>query len=386
MRTKRFLIGLLLVMIATTSFSFPKPRFFITTQAKGDDKGLLSATSYLPRFESEVMKDLKKMFPCVETNIASGIAALISWDRQRQLLSTSNGSDNYLENIAGALGCDYLICLKVNVFNNMTTISAACLDIRKVDAIAHAFETAPHGDAALDALEKAAQNLIDDIARYEICPFKGKVQVKVISNLEKNEEEEYGVYCNQKDEMYRKETTINNHSEKDWLLEKTGLKSGKGTVNYNISEEFSLVEENGCFRCKSGREGGRTLRERTTTKGKIEGLSNESTQDGLPVDDARISLKFMDDGTYTMVVKAASKKGDLTLINEAHSVGTCDLVNVAPKPIQKKADIGIRDMTFGPFNGTAKEKILSDSQVINETDPISEEENQYSIEFNLKRD
>jgi len=377
---------LLLVLIATTCFSFPKPRFFITTKAMGNDKGMLSASSYLPYFESQVMSGLKKTFPCVEVNTASGIAALISWDRQRQLLSASNGDENSLGNIAGSLGCDYLICLKVSVFDNIATLNAVCYDYRKINAIARALERGPHGDAALDALEKATQDMVDGIAKYEICPFKGKVQVKVTSNLEKKEEEEYGVYCNKKDEVYRKETTIRNHSEKDWQLEKTGLKSAKGTVNYNISEEFSLVEENGCFRCKSGREGGRTLRERTTTKGKIEGLSQESTQEGLPVDDARISLKFMDDGTYTIVVKAASRKGDLTMIKEAHSEGTCDQVNVAPKPILKKADIGIRDMTFGPFDGTAKEKILSNQQVINETDPVSEEENQYFIEFNLKRD
>ena len=383
MITRYLLLVLFSTLLLGKTNSAPKTRFYIIFKALGDeDKYGKLANFYSGYFESNVFNGLRNTFPCVDLNIESAIREVLSFERQRSLF----GVGNDLENIAGAMGYDYLVILTATVNNNQAVLKAVCNDIRKANSIAMVLESAPHGKEGNKAADKVTEKLIDEIAKYEICPYTGKVEVKVTSNLEKNEEEEYGVYCNHKDETYKKKFTLHNHSEMDWQLEKTRLSSASGTVNYNISEETNLVEENGCFRCKSGREGGRTLRERTTTKGKIEGLSNESTQDGLPVDDARISLKFRDDGTYSVVVKATSKQGDLTLIKEAHSEGTCDPVNVATKPIQKKADIGIRDMTFGPFNGTAKDKLLSNQQTINETDPISEEENQYSIEFNLKRD
>ena len=132
--------------------------------------------------------------------------------------------------------------------------------------------------------------------------------------------------------------------------------------------------------------GGRTYTEKHTKYAVVDGLSQESQEKGLPIDDARIELKFKDDDTYFVFVEATSRKGDLKESKEVKSEGTCDVIQPKKDTLTQKADVPL-NYTSGPYNGTSKDKILKEKpDPIIKIDPVTGEKSTYYLEFDLKRD
>jgi len=133
------------------------------------------------------------------------------------------------------------------------------------------------------------------------------------------------------------------------------------------------------------RKGARIYNEKFSKSAKVEGLSNESVADDQQIEDARAAITFFENGTYTLKVKAASKKGNLKLITEKHAEGTCDNQNTPPENIEKKADVPLNEVTFGPFSGTSLDKVLINKGTITTIDPITKEKTSISYDYNLKK-
>jgi hypothetical protein len=108
--------------------------------------------------------------------------------------------------------------------------------------------------------------------------------------------------------------------------------------------------------------------------------------DNQQIEDARAEITFLDNGTYTLKVKAASRKGDLTLRTEKRAEGTCDNLSPPPEKITKKADVPLNEVTFGPFPGTSLDKVLSHKDTYSTVDPVNKEKSTVTFDFNLKRD
>ena len=79
---------------------------------------------------------------------------------------------------------------------------------------------------------------------------------------------------------------------------------------------------------------------------------------GIILDSARVILNFLDDGTYTVRIKATSKQGEKKTIREIKAMGVCDNSNESPKKTINKIDEGLYEL-LGPFTGTAQDKVLS---------------------------
>jgi hypothetical protein len=386
MKTRFLLIVLFSTLFMGEMRSEPKPRFFGVTKALGDADGKV-AEAYITPFITLVDDELKNSFPCAEIRFDSDIHELLAHEYRKALLGTED--DANLKKIAESAECDYLISLTVSVYNNQAIIRAVCIDKKQAKTMAMALESGANGDAGLDAMERVAKKLVKQIEHYEICRFKGKVQLKVVTHLKKDEKEGYNVYCNEKDGIFKKTTSVDNYAEQNWDLEKVGLNAASGTVTYSINEKTVIDEENGCYRCPSGREGGRTYHNKTIATGKIEGLSKQVVIEGIampPIVDTRISLTFMDDDTYYIRIKATSEWGEKVITSEEKAEGTCDNINKPGIPSKVIINTDIDAPPFGPFPGKAIDKTLNMTKEWKVIDPVTNQETITTLTIKLSHD
>jgi hypothetical protein len=377
---KKPLIMLMLFLLTGSVLAKAKnPMFFIATSCNNQ-----AATGYMGLFESEFSNALKKEFPCVETLSDNHVVTLLQHEKQKQMLSA--GDYEEISKIGEAMGSDYLVSLKVQVIEKTVLITAFCIDNRTSKVISRSTANGIGENAGIQAVEKVSKQLVDGLKKYEICPFKGPINVVVKTERNDKKNQTYAVYCNNMDGLFKQDVTVNNTSDADWKLQKTGKNQVKGSVTYNLREETETEEQNDCYICPSGRQGARMYTEKITKTSKVEGLSNESVADNQQIEDARAEITFLDNGTYTLKVKAASRKGDLTLITEKKAKGTCDNLSPPPEKITKKADVPLNEVTFGPFQGTSLDKILSHKDTYSTIDPVNKEKSTITYDFNLKRD
>ena len=364
--------------------SEPQPRFFGMTKAQGDENGKL-AEAYIPYFITLIDNNLKKSFPCAAVLFQSDVSTLLEHTRQLALLT---GNDGNLKSIGESVRCDYLLSLVVIVSHNQATIRASCIDNKTSKMMANAMESGSNGDAGISAMEKVAEKLVKQIERYEICRFKGKVQLKVVTQLKKNEKDEYAVFCNNTDGKYRKTTTINNYSEQIWDLEKVGLDEGSGTMALVGQDESMIDEQDACHKCSSGTEGPWFYQEKTIGTTKIEGLSHKVIIEGVtnpPDADVRVSLTFKDDDTYFITLKAASDLGKKKIFSHIQAGGNCDQINKPDVNSELTINTALLE-TYGPYPGKAIDKNLTLSKEWKEVDPVSKEEKTITLKFDLKHD
>jgi hypothetical protein len=376
---KPCLIFILKIFLLLPAFApAANPRFYIMTS--GNQKGTAVYESYI---ESCLFKELKKHFPCADYSDESTITAILELERQKQLLGA--GDDDALANIAGAMGCEYLVGCNVLMNGNSLSISLFCMENKRARTIARAGIQSGINEAGLDAVESVCKELVEGLKEYEICPFTGPIIVEVNSSIKTSKTDTYEVYCNGGDGLYKKVTDTDKTSHMLWQLEKTAKFTTSGSVEYQNSEIWNVEEQNDCFICNSGRKGPRMYTENVKATARVEGLSNESISEGQQIEDARTQIIFKSDGTYFVEVKAASKKGDLIEKVTRHSEGTCDNIRTPPETNIRKADIPLKQ-TFGPFSGTSLDKALTANDSFTVIDPITEEKTIYTFEFNLRRE
>ena len=376
---KHIILLMLLLAFCAGLATAAKTRFFIATSWNNQ-----AATGYFPHFEVEFANALKKEFPCVETMSDNTILTLLEHEKQKQFLGA--GDYEEISTIGQAMGCDYLVSLKVQVLGTTTLITALCADTRRSKVISRSMASVVDGSAGVKAMDKVIKELIEGLKSYEICPFTGPIDVVVKTELTDKKNESYAVYCNGMDGLYKRDVTVNNAGDANWKLNKTSKNRLNGSVTYSLREETETEEQNDCHTCTSGRLGPRTYKETVLKTAKVEGLSNESVADNQQIEDARAEIKFLDNGTYTLTIKAASRKGDMKLRTEKKAEGTCDNQNPPPVSIDKKADVPLKETTFGPFPGTSLDKVLSHKDTFTTIDPVTKEKTTITYDFNLKRD
>lgn len=381
---KKLFISIILIsfLAGTLQMEAAPVKVFIQKRSL-DDKGGLRAAAVIQAVDMFLVARLNKEYPCIEYLDTDGLSALLSLERQRQLLGT--GDENSLQNMASALGCKYLISINVKVIQDQAIISLLFMDNTRAKTLSRAVETAPYGDLAIDAAENATNNLFNGLKTYEICPFKGDINIKIVSTKKDSQTEQYPVYCNGSDGIFNKTIKLDKYSENEWALYKNSFNASTGNVKFNLSEELTIDEYNPCYECSPKKQGYRSYNEKTTSYTNIQGLSNESESKGIKVDDARCYLTFLDDGTYTIRVTAASKQGDKKTTKEVSAQGVCDNINEPPQKTTNKIDAGLNEV-WGPFKGNAQDEVLSYKDTIKRVDPISKEEITIEYEFNLKRD
>jgi hypothetical protein len=378
---KRIIYLSVIVLITCLSDSFAqKPGFFVKcTEAVGD-----TASKYVMNFERLVGTDLSEAFHCATVNTQSSLNARLKWEKEYQLL----GGENEL-NVCSYLKCDYLVTLHmIEVNSHLLQVSAKCINYRKKEDIADAivnFTTSMNYAGFAAACKEISNKLIKEMGKYEICAFTGPVAITISSDLDSTRVEDYGVFCNQSDQRYHKETIIKNHTFSDWKLERKGIPWTEGTMTFYTDEMTKTTEEDGCHKCKSGkREGGLVTTLTSSMKVKGTGISHESTFQGKKQDDTRIELNFLENGQYLVVAKGTSQAvtGEDKVVTQAE--GTCDNQPQETKIVPRDIRVPLR-VIFGPYNGKATDKILQQKDTKEIKDPISNEKQTITIDFSLNQ-
>lgn len=386
MKTRYLILFILISTIAGNIFA-QKTQFYIKSTVGGLYPKEIEG---LPAYFATLFDNyLKEKYSCTIVLTTSDVGSLLGWERQRQLLGS--GSEEAIKSLSEALGVDYLVSFEVSVAVGEKFIVNGTIIPMRVKPVFPLVKASAYSNYSknsfdqIDAnLKEVAQKLIDGLKKIEICPFKGEITAKVVSTKKDDQTEQYPVYCNGIDGYYKKTTIINNYSELDWTLQKVARNSSTGNVKINISEELKIDEDNPCYECSPRKQGHRSFFEKTTTYSDIKGLSNESESKGIKVDDARCYLTFLDDGTYTIRVTAASKQGDKKTIKETSAQGICDNINESPERTNNKIDAGLNEI-WGPFKGNAQDRILSHKDTVTKTNAAGEEVT-ITYEFNLTRD
>ncbi len=376
MKNKSFIVVTLFCFFIFSSAE-AKTRFFIQTVAKGDQNGKV-AEGGLGYFETQVFNKIKENFPCAEINSQSTVVALLGHERMKQLLGT--GDDNALQNIAGAMGCEYLLVLKIMVTGRSSTIAAYCMDSKKAEMMANVVETAPYGNGSLAAIDKVTKKLIDDLKEYEICPYEGKLTIEIES--EKEESTSSSAVCD--NGIITTQIKLNSKSTGKWELNKNGLRKAGGNVSYDLNEKTETTITNPCYICPDGTKTMAVINETKTVEGKVSGLSNKSVFEGQSVDDCRVKIMFLSDETYYILVKAVTEKGNLKTTIDKKVNAPCALGGEEkPKePRNNEIDIPLV-VVLGPYKGTTKDAVLSQ----NETKDLTQgkEKGTAKINFSLTR-
>jgi len=376
-----FIVFLLLITVTKINAD-EKPKFFIVTYAVGDSSGKLTE-AYLNNFEKQVTNLLQEKYPCVEISNSSKVRAILDLEREKELKGASD--QETFQELAQSLNCKYLIVFKVSVFKNTASILSFCMDMKKVHTLVRIFQNIQFGKESLDVTDKISKGIVNGLKIYEICPFKGTIDITIISDKDTTITETYSVYCNNSDQTYRKEEVISEHTESTWNLEKKNLNWTDGDMHFHDEEYYDLTEENGCYKCKSGREGGRTYKVKKSYTVEGSGISHESVRDGEKQLDTRSELIFYNDSTYSLHVQGTSKPSNANEKNVISAEGTCDNISPQNKIIKKEVTVPL-NLILGPFKGCALDKKLSQKNTIKTIDPNTKEKETITYEFNLKKD
>jgi hypothetical protein len=378
-------IVLLILMSLVIQLSYAeKTRFFIywsstVTEPRHRDKLDLFCIS----LEGEIVKKMEQYLPCASYNDLANVAALLQNEREKQLLGV--GDDEALKSIAGGLGSQYLITIKIMEVGSEVAMFVKCLDTKKAQAMVMLMEQAPNNEGAFDVMIKLADKFVEQICRYEICPYKGLIKVEVTEDLKVDVTKEYPIYCNDQDRIYKMHYKETKHTENFWAFEKVTRVSARAYLDFNISEESEKEIEDGCFACPSGKTR-RYYHETNSKTGKIDEVSSESELYGMRINDARINITFNDDGTYIIKIEAASDVGEVTETRYQNEECWCAKDYGPPKTLKHKTDIPLTYI-FGPYKGSAKDKFLTQKpDPVEETNAISGSKTTYNISFDLERE
>jgi hypothetical protein len=377
MKTVSILFSMVL-LFSSAQLPAQKPHFFVEcSQAMGD-----TSQKYAPAFARLVADELKLAFPCVNVNTQSDIVNKLDKLRFQYLMGDIEGD---LPSFCDQLAHDYWVHLRlIDYDEGKTMIVARCFKYKKVDCIADAgnIRCANNLPAITEGCRQITKKLIDLLSKFEVCPFTGPVNLTIKSQFDTTSTNQYEVFCNETDQTYRREESIYNSTQSDWQLQRKGIPWASGTMTFKMSETSDLVVENGCYRCPSGRMGGRVYSMKKSFVVEGSGISTESSYKGNKQDDLRIELEFFEDGTYILTARGTSKPAQGDEKEDEKAEGTCDNIPSAPRTYPREVTIPLK-VILGPFPGKATDKILTHKDVIKRRNPSTNEMETISYDFTL---
>ncbi len=364
-----------------------KTKFLIIRKWDGgekDEKGSSNADLFSLSVAGQIQVHFQEELPCASVTSMENIAAALGHERERQLLGVTD--DGYGLDLAGAIGANYLISIKVGISGQNVFFFVKLLDPKKAEVLINMMDQGSNDESAFDVATRMSEKFFKEVCKREICPYKGRIKVNVISELHVDTKKEYPVYCQGMDRKYTMNFKEDKKTENNWTFEKEGKVWARGFLDFTISEVTETEIDNGCYKCPSGDVYRRYYHDKITKTGSIDGLSEESELYGVRINDVRVEITFNDDETYTMQVKAASKLSEISETVYKYAEGWCDAINEPDKTIKNKIDISM-PYTFGPFKGSAKDKNLTQKpDPMVKVDPVSGEKTTIEVEFDLERD
>lgn len=371
----KLILIVIITLISTFNVRAAGVKFYIVSHTKSQTPEEYTIGQ---AFTTEFSKIITQSFPCVDMMDDFSITELIRWERMRQLLGS--GSDEDLQNIAGSLGAEYLVKFSINSIGSQYYMNVFCANTKKSEVIAKAEEKCSVGDAVSKIIQMS-KDIEKQLEEYEICPFYGPLTIEVKSELEDSQTDNMPAPCGSGD-MVTITSTKKANSTLKWELNKYTTRAADGNATYDLKEKMTIVSNYSCYKCKNGDQGAAKITETNESEAKVQGLSDESVSDGMKVKDARIKLVFLDDGTYTVLVEATSKQGNMKVTKERKVEGICESESEPKDTKNKKIDVPIK-VVLGPYKGTIKDNSLHQ----NETKDLSDgkEKTTVKIDFTLTR-
>lgn len=359
----------------------------------------VEAQALAETFSNTIQNAIVRAFPCLGTFTRSDINGFLEFQRHQQVqqllgVRFDEGLLKGQEKISKFADAKYVIVggAKTHLARTYSLSVAAIKRDMNRDFFFTEGKIFASYEAAASAIEPWTKQLLEAFVKKatkerfenEVCPYKGPVEVIALVERKKQEKDTFAEYCNGGDQQGWTSQTVTSNGKQVWKLRRFGNPQTDGTADYSLSEETIREESNGCYRCKSGRKGGRTSKDQRLTVSSASGLSYSSFKPGEGSDnkDATIRLHFFGDGTYKVFVRATTAEGHRRRTHRVTSEGTCDLVNthesettVFTEPLE---------MSFGPFNGSVTDPKLSGkkTQVVKKDNGESTE---YAISFELER-
>lgn len=378
------ILFILIMLLSLQALKAEKTKFLLNWKVQAQSKDNSDKLDlFCDAFEGEFNKGIEEYFPCATKTSYRNIATILSWERDKQLLGV--GEDDALQNIAGAMGAQYLVSLKMTESGQSVFMNVICIKMSEAKTLVNVMEQAPLNEDAFDVIRTLAEKFFDELLKYEICPYKGRIKVEVATDINVDEKKEYPVYCNGQDRLYKLHYKETKHSEHFWTFNKVTKVWAQSYIDYTISEETDKEIEDGCYSCPQGKTR-RYYHETVSKSGKIDEVSEESEVYGKRVSDARVVITFNDDGTYIMKIEATSKESEISETRYRYAESWCDSENKPSETIKNKVDIPLTYI-FGPYKGTARDEFLTQHpDPVVETNPVSGEKTTYTISFDLQRE
>lgn len=354
---------------------------FKTTPEKGANADKINL--FAIHMGGEINKLIDEFLPCATHMDQYDLAAVLDNERQKQLLGA--GGYDAMSSIAGSVGAQYLITITLIDLGSQIFVNAKCIDMKKAQPIVNIADQAPDDEGAFDVITGMADKFIDELCKYEICPYAGTLKVEIREELDVDRKSEYPVSCNGSDGHYRMSYKESKHTDNFWTFKKVTRVRADAFIDFDISEETEKVIEDDCYTCPQGKTR-RYFRETVTKKGKITEVSEESEVFGQRIDDARVVITFSDDGTYIIKIEATSAETQISETRYTYAESWCDTNSGPPKTITNKVDVPLTYI-FGPYKGTARDEFLTQHpDPIEETNPISGLKTTYTISFDLQKE
>lgn len=397
---------LALILIALPAWGYVSPKILITTSTMSAANGYTNIEVVRDSLENTIRKSIHTAFPCSAPATEADVKLMLDIERQRELFgfytdtSDKENQQHLFEEQAAAMDrlgeyskSRYFIMLRILGIGETTDLTVLFMD-RQTGKTKIALQRATGPASATDGvISEMASELVKKMAYFEICPYTGPVTVDVKTVKKKDEHVERAVFCNNTDGIYKK----NQHQEKTtiqhWRLKRVGKPDTSGEMTATLEEFQEEREEDACYRCASGRQGGRIATKNSFISAQVNGLSDRTKAPGeVETHDAKIHLTFNEDGTYMMKMDGASNSSNYKGKQEEHAEGTCD-------PVNKKTNLTEAQILelvgynralpltgiFGPFPGTPYDKRLNNKKELTLKDAESGEETVISVDFDLQR-
>jgi len=173
-RVWRCRLSILTLLLPLTAAGQGNQSVYVTVQTKQDSAaalqyGAAAVQNIKDSLEHALFTEIKAKFPCSHYLDDSAVATMLSVERQRQLLGSSNDVDSRLAQLGASVGARYLIAVSVQESGDKVAINGTVLDDQTAKAICRSDITAGVGQAAIAPIDQFAHNLVAGMSSGPKC-------------------------------------------------------------------------------------------------------------------------------------------------------------------------------------------------------------------------
>ena len=362
------------------------PRIFIQTVTNNASLGIT--------LQQIVAEEISKELSCAKVDTRWEVATATQNDREWALI----GKESHLEKIMKRqAGADFLISLSIFETDDSYQISGGALLVNRAKALTKNSYSADK-KSTIEDFHKIGKAIAMDLVGKEFCPFRGTITL----TTERTDAEirERGNRCGKDNSGYFKGTIRNSYSYfEELVLEKKWRMQADGSLHIKSTEEKMMREINSnCVLCNTydgddivGIDAGnytssdytQTIKEEFEVND-LARLDNNPFSGKLP---AEVAIKFDTiQGTYTIQVKAVSKKGSYIKSKITKHTTSCRKDDAPDEKVTNEIIVSV-STSFGPFKGKPTDKTLHDSKTETEVTPHDggQSSSTYKVDFSFTR-